>query len=107
MENKSALARADSFKFFLKLNLSVAADLECFMNRFFVGVIAGVLAVLLFATGMIANIMEPEFADTPVDQVAGFPHSTVDSSGISLALLSILLGGGMVFMFRPRRRIYC
>ena len=76
------------------------------MNRVFVGIIAGILAVSLFATGMIASTMEPASNDVPVAQVAASPHSIADSSGISLALLSILLGGGMVFMFRPRRRIY-
>ena len=76
------------------------------MDRVYVGVIAGILAVLLFATGMIASTMEPASVDaigTPITTA----QSTGDPAGISLALLSIFLGGGMVFMFRPKRRIYC
>ena len=77
------------------------------MNRVIIGLIAGTLAVLLFATAMIAGTMAPTLAEMPAGSLAQASFSAQASDGTGLAVLSILLGGGMVFIFRPRKRVFC
>lgn len=57
-----------------------------------------ILAVLAFCSGMMASSTPPQ------DQTSQLAVSQA-SSGIEIALLSILLGGGMVFLFRPKRNV--
>ncbi|GEM_PF-2501768 len=77
------------------------------MNRFVICLIAGTLAVLLFATGMVASTMAPTLADVSAGSLASSSFSAHASDGTGLAILSILLGSGMVFLFRPRQRVFC
>jgi hypothetical protein len=69
--------------------------------------IAGALAVLLFATGMVASTMAPALMDAPADSLAVSSFAANTSDGMGLAILSILLGSGMVFIFRPKQRVFC
>lgn len=58
------------------------------------------LAILLFSTGMLAGeITQP----VPASQSLA-PAQSPSTGGMEVALVSVLLGGAMVFLFRPKRQ---
>jgi predicted S18 family serine protease len=64
------------------------------------------LAVLLISTAIIAS---DQPAQSPVESnQSANAIAVADSSsgmGLEIALACIVLGGGMVFLFRPKRRV--
>lgn len=70
------------------------------MTKKLTRILIAVLAILLFSTGMLAGEID-QFVPGP-QRLS--PARSPATGGIELALVSILLGGAMVFLFRPKRQ---
>ncbi len=76
------------------------------MRRFVLRICVLCVAVLLVTTAIVASDHDTAPVDTPTKASA---HQTVaiadqGGMGVDLALGGIVLGGAMVFLFRPKRR---
>lgn len=55
------------------------------------------LALTLFASGIVAAQVPAPAAEEPASAASTAP------GGLEVALISIMLGGAMIFLFRPKR----
>lgn len=69
-------------------------------------ILVGFMALLVLMTGIVAAGQAPALA-TPVtaDEPNTAAIALAGQADFGLALLSILLGGGMFYLFRPVRRV--
>jgi hypothetical protein len=73
------------------------------MARTLARLFIGAMALLVLTTGIVAGSQSTPASPTSAVNQAGLPVANVQSADLGLAFQSILLGGGMVFLFRPRR----
>lgn len=69
-------------------------------------IVVGFMALLVLMTGIVAAGQAPMLA-TPVaaDEPDTLTIAHAGQADFGLAMLSILLGGGMFYLFRPIRRV--
>lgn len=73
------------------------------MRRYILRVVVLCIAVLLITTAMVAS-ETPNVAPQENAQSNTVAMTDAGGYGLDLALGSIVLGGAMVFLFRPKRR---
>ncbi|MBN1941703.1 MAG: hypothetical protein JW849_00245 [Phycisphaerae bacterium] len=63
------------------------------------------MALLVLMTGIVTAGQTPATAKLAASNGAGLAVSHAGQGDFGLAVLSILLGGGMFYLFRPIRRV--
>lgn len=76
------------------------------MRRFVLRICVLCVAVLLVTTAIVASDHDTTPVDTPANASAHQAVAVADQGGlgVDVALGGIVLGGAMVFLFRPKRR---
>lgn len=75
------------------------------MSQTLLRLCVGVLVVLILTSCIIANdLNSPVAEESASDATQRLAIAEIGSSGMELALLCIVLGGAMAYLFRPKRR---
>jgi hypothetical protein len=72
------------------------------MNRVVSRVLVLLFALLLTCSAILAGEQAVPTGD--LDAMTPHAKASASGSGIELALLSIVLGGSMIYLFRPKRK---